>query len=87
MPYLFNPPTVQEGPSGGNHRLFDFYTISRGITVIKLNGQYRQIRFPSQDLLESVDAYYLGGHIHTIDDTTAAELTVAGYEDYLTEIV
>lgn len=86
MPYLFNPPTVQEGPSGGNHRLFDFYTIDRGVTVVKFKGSYRQVRFPSQDFLETCDAYYLGGRVHEIDDAVAEELSAAGYDDYLTEI-
>jgi len=87
MPYLFNPPTVAEGPSGSNHRLFDFYTLDRGVTVVKLDGKYLEVRFPDQDFLESCDAYYLGGRIHNISDAAAAELSAAGYEDYLTEIV
>lgn len=86
MPYTFVTPTVPEGPAGG-HRLFDFYTLDRGVTVIKLNGKYQQVRYPSQQVLDSVDAYWLGGTTNVVSDDEAASLTAAGYGDYLTEIV
>lgn len=86
MPYTFVTPTVPEGPAGG-HRLFDFYTLDRGVTVIKKNGNYSQVRYPSQLLLESVDAYWLGGTTNVVSNEEAASLTAAGYGDYLTEII
>jgi hypothetical protein len=86
MSYSFVTPTVQEGPAGG-HRLFDFYTLDRGVTVVKQGTKYTQVRYPSQDLLEAVDAYWLGGTTNVVSDEEAASLTAAGYGDYLTEIV
>lgn len=86
MPYLFTTPTVEEGPAGGS-RLFEFYTLDQGVTVIRTGTTYRSVRFPSQDLLEQVDEYWLGGSTYEVDDATAAGLTTAGYGDYLTEIV
>ncbi len=86
MPYTFVTPTVPEGPAGG-HRLFDFYTLDRGVTVIKQGTTYTRVRYPSQNLLEAVDAYWLGGTTNVVSDEEAASLTAAGYGDYLTEIV
>jgi hypothetical protein len=86
MPYLFTTPTVEEGPAGG-HRLFHFYTLDRGVTVVRTGTSYQMVRFPSQDLLEEVDEYWLGGSTTEVDDNTAAGLDAAGFGDYLTEIV
>ena len=85
MPYIFNPPTVEEGPIGG-HRLFYFYKMLKGITVLKNNGVYKQVRYPYQDDLESADIAYVGGYEYTVDDDEAASLTAAGYGSYLTAI-
>jgi hypothetical protein len=87
MPYLFKTPTVLEGPIGENHRLWQFYKLDRGVTVIKANNGYAQVRFPTQDLLDSVEAYYLGGHEYEVSNDEAASLTAAGYGSYLTEII
>jgi hypothetical protein len=86
MPYMFKTPTVKEGPAGG-HRLFDFYTLDRGVTVVRIGTKFQQVRYPSQDFLEEVDDYWLGGTVSEVDDDTAALLEAAGYSDYLTEIV
>lgn len=74
--YIFETPTVAEGPAGG-HRLFDFYTIDRGITIIKTGGAYRQVRYPSQDELDTYDEVYMGGTKNIVDDATKAAL-IAG---------
>jgi len=87
MPYTFVTPTVPEGPAGGLHRLWDFYTLDRGVTVIRQGAKFSQVRFPTQTLLASVDEYWIGGATHTVSDSTAADLTAAGFGDYLTEIV
>lgn len=86
MSYLFVTPTVWEGPSYGP-RLFAFYEFKRGVTVYRVGSQFGEIRFPSQDFLETVDEYWMGGHTHEVSNSTAADLTAAGYGDYLTEIV
>ena len=37
--WTFTTPYVLEGPSGG-HRLFYFAKLRKGITIIKLDGEY-----------------------------------------------
>ena len=86
MPYKFTPPTIPEGPIGG-HRLFQFRTLDRGITVIRTGqNQFIEIRFPTEDYLRG-RVYWLGGRSHEVDDAMAAELMLAGYSEYLEEIV
>ena len=61
--YIFTTPVVEEGPSGG-HRLFYFFRLNKGLTVVNVDGIYRTGRWFSQDELDLFDAYYLGGHEH-----------------------
>lgn len=79
MANLFIPPTTPEGPIGG-HRLFYFYTMDRGISVLKIDGQYQTIRTPSQDDEALATEVYLGGHEYIVSDEVAAELIAAGYD-------
>ena len=74
--YIFETPTVAEGPAGG-HRLFDFYTIDRGITIIKTGSTYRQVRYPSQDELQAYSEVYMGGTKNIVSAATKAAL-IAG---------
>ena len=74
--YIFRPPTVEEGPAGGG-RLFYFYRLARGITVIKQNDAYSLIRYPLDEDLATYQEYYLGGRNHTVDDSTKAALIAA----------
>lgn len=83
--YKFKTPTVNEGPLGPD-RLSQFYTLPRGVTVYKVNNKYFETRYPTQDLEQEAEKFYLGGYVHTISDEDALELINAGYEDYLTEI-
>lgn len=76
--YSFEPPKVMEGPIG-DHRLFDFYQMPRGICLIKLNGEWYEDRYPMNEDLENAEDYYVGGNKYTVSDTKAAELTAAGY--------
>ena len=86
MSYLFVTPTVEIGPAGG-HRLFEFYTLDVGVTIIKYDGEYLEMLYPDEDSLALCDKVYRGGHEYEISDEDAQELIDAGYEDYLTEIV
>jgi hypothetical protein len=78
MAKVFIPPTVSEGPIGG-HRLFYFYEMDRGVSVLKIDGQYVEIREPSQDEEALATEFYLGGHEYPVSDEVAAELIAAGY--------
>ena len=86
MPYMFRTPTVLEGPIG-SERLFQFYQQARGVTVLKYEGEYFQMRYPSEDDFVEAEAVYVGGHEYVVSDEEAADLTDAGYGDNLTEIV
>jgi hypothetical protein len=85
MAYKFTTPYVMEGPIGRG-RLFSFFKLRRGVTVLKINGKYVEYRFPSADVLAATDKYYLGGSEYIVDDSEAADLSAAGYSDNLTAI-
>jgi len=74
------------GPAGG-HRLFEFYTLDVGITIVKYEGEYLEFLYPDEDFLSLCEKVYRGGYEHTVSDEDAQELTDAGYDEYLTEIV
>jgi hypothetical protein len=61
--------------------------IARGITLLVNGSVVTENRTPSQDDLSDADAYYLGGHEYTIDESAAQILIDAGYSDYLTPVV
>ena len=74
--YVFETPIVEEGPAGG-HRLFYFYRLNRGITIIRDNGIYKQVRYLVDEDLQSYQEVYLGGSRHIVDDATKARLIAA----------
>ena len=75
--WLFKTPTVDEGPAGGA-RLFYFYKLPRGITIVRLDdGSFGQIRYPQDEDLVDYPQVYRGGYNHIVDDATKAEL-IAG---------
>ena len=87
--YLFKTPTIEEGPAG-LARLFYFYKIDRGITIVRLvTGNYAQIRYPQdEDLLEYPEVYR-GGYNYTVNDTTKAALisgNIGVTEDNFTQL-
>ena len=76
--WLFQTPTVKEGPAG-EHRLFYFYKLDRGITIVlKPTGGYEQIRYPVDGDLASYPQVYEGGYNHIVDDATKAALIAGG---------
>lgn len=75
--WLFRTPTVLEGPAGGA-RLFYFYKIDRGITIVKdLDGDYAQVRYLQDSDYENYPEIYEGGYDHVVDDATKTAL-IAG---------
>jgi hypothetical protein len=75
--YIFTTPVVEEGPIG-KHRLFYFYKMDRGISIVKNNGTYSKVRFPLDESIADYDEFYLGGHKHIVDDVTKAALIASG---------
>lgn len=80
MAYYFLPPTIEEGPAGGG-RLFIRFRLNRGITVMRTNGVWQEIRFPTEDQTRAADPGYvfLGGRKHYINDQQRTELIAQGY--------
>lgn len=78
MAYIFTTPTISEGPAGEG-RLFSRYRLVRGISVLKSNGVYTEVRYPSSEEVEEADVAYIGGYSYTVDATEKAALEAAGY--------
>ena len=83
--WLFNTPSIIER-TDSRHPLLSRTKTRVGISVLKENGFYRQVRYPSDEEIAAADATYLGGYDHTVSDAEAASLRAAGYTD-LTLIV
>ena len=81
--YYFTTPTIDETPAGDNI-LFERYKITRGISVLRLNGVYSSFRYPSQTQTLDAEEYYLGGTTTLIDQTTRDALVAQGYGAYIT---
>lgn len=78
MAYKFTTPTISEGPAGEGP-LFERFRLVRGITVLKSNGIYTQVRYPSSEEVAAADIAYMGGYSYTVDATEKAALEAAGY--------
>jgi hypothetical protein len=80
MAYYFLPPTISEGPAGGG-RLFIRYRLTRGITVMRTQGVWSEIRFPTEDQTRAAEWVFTGGYKNPITDIQRTELIKAGYGD------
>lgn len=78
MAYKFTTPTVSEGPAGDG-RLFSRYRLLRGITVLKIDGEYYELRYPSSEEVEAADEAYIGGYSYEVSAEEKADLEAAGY--------
>lgn len=75
--YIFRPPTVLEGPAGG-HRLFEFYRLDRGITIVRdTDGEYAQVRYLDNEYLSDYPELYAGGYEYVVSEETKNAL-IAG---------
>ena len=80
--YIFRGPVVPERPTNSHGRPH-FWTVNVGITVLKIDGAYRQVRFPTDDEIAAATAVYRGGFDTRITQTEADELEAAGLGDYV----
>jgi len=78
MAYRFTTPTISEGPAGEG-RLFEQFRLVRGITVLKIDGEYFEIRFPSSEETQAADIAYIGGYSYEVSEGEKASLEAAGY--------
>ena len=76
--WLFKTQTVEEGPAGQS-RLFHFYKIDRGITIVReIDGDYAQVRYLQDEDYATYPEIYQGGYNHIVDDATKARLIAGG---------
>lgn len=80
MAYYFLPPTISEGPAGGG-RLFIRYRLTRGITVLRTQGVWSEIRFPTEDQTRAAEWVFYGGYKNPITAEQRTALIAAGYGD------
>jgi hypothetical protein len=78
MAYRFTTPTISEGPAGTG-RLFSRYRLVRGVSVLKIDGIYYQLRNPSSEEVASAQAAYIGGYSYEVNAGEKAGLEAAGY--------
>jgi hypothetical protein len=78
MAYRFRTPTVSEGPAGEG-RLFSRFRLVRGITVLKIQGEYYEMRYPSSEEVQEAEIAYIGGYTYEVSAGEKAALEAAGY--------
>jgi hypothetical protein len=78
MTYRFTTPTISEGPASDG-RLFSRYRLTRGVTVLKIDGEYYEMRNPSSEEVQAAQAAYIGGYSYDVSAGEKAALEAAGY--------
>ena len=76
--YHFSPPSIVVTYAGPDP-LFSLVRINLGVSLLKENGFYVQVREPDPERLAAAELFYLGGHDYDVDDVEAAALIAAGY--------
>jgi hypothetical protein len=51
----------------------------RGITVLKIDGDYYELRYPSSEEVEAADEAYIGGYSYEVTEAEKVSLEAAGY--------
>lgn len=84
MAYYFLGPIVEEGPAGGG-RLFVRFRLSRGVTVMRTNNVWEEIRYPTEDQTRAADTVLWGGRKNYITSDLRDQLIANGYGQYIFE--
>ena len=91
----FQPPSAENHPpvlpkgSRDQHPIAyalrrHYHPLVTGRSVLKIDGTYQTMDYPTQDQIDSATEVYMGGHIYAVSDAIATALTAAGYGDNLT---
>ena len=80
--YYLTPPTEEYGPAGGG-RLFIRYRLTRGISLMSMNGVWSTTTFPTEDVIKAADIFFLGGHEYEIKQGIYDSLVAQGYGAYV----
>jgi hypothetical protein len=78
MTFRFTTPTISEGPAADG-RLFSRYRLTRGVSVLKIDGVYYEMRNPSSEEVQAAQAAYIGGYSYDVSAGEKAGLEAAGY--------
>ena len=78
MTFRFTTPTISEGPAADG-RLFSRYRLTRGVSVLKIDGEYYEMRNPSSEEVQAAQAAYIGGYSYDVSAGEKAGLEAAGY--------
>ena len=78
MAYRFTTPTISEGPAAEG-RLFSRYRRTRGVSVLKVAGEYYEFRSPSSEEIAEAEVAYIGGYSYEVSPGEKASLEAAGY--------
>lgn len=79
MAYQFTTPTILEEMESDGHPLFSRIKIPKGITVLKIDGEYYEVRYPSAEEVADADIAYIGGYKYEVTAGEKADLEAAGY--------
>lgn len=79
MAYRFTTPTILEEMESDGHPLFSKIKIPKGITVLKVDGDYYEVRYPSAEEVADADIAYIGGYSYEVAAGEKASLEAAGY--------
>lgn len=78
MAYRFTTPTISEGPLGTGP-LFSRYRLPRGISVLKIDNVYYEMRVPSEEDVADASNVYIGGYSYEVNASEKTALEAAGY--------
>lgn len=79
MVYKFTTPTILEELESDYHPLFSRIKIQKGITVLKIDGEYYEVRHPSAEEVAEADVAYIGGYSYEVEEAEKDDLEEAGY--------
>jgi len=79
MAYRFTTPTILEELESNGHPLFSRIKIPKGITVLKIDGDYFEVRYPSAEEVADADIAYIGGYSYEVTAEEKTDLEAAGY--------
>lgn len=87
MPTFRTPTIVEDWTPQGSFINRRFWARNpypaRGVSVLKKDGAYKQVRDYDPDEAAAADAFYLGGVVYEVTDQEAADLSAAGYGEFI----
>jgi hypothetical protein len=77
--YKFTTPTILEELESDGHPLFSRIKVPHGITILKIDDEYYEVRYPSSEEVDAADIAYIGGYSYEVTSTEKTALEAAGY--------